>query len=201
MFGAVRDGGSELDTKRLERRMMLYYTQDGLWDLFVGVCATGWGLLLGLDLIALVGVICGSAGVLVVVLRQQITHPRVGYVKFRPAGRYRSVIAALVAGLAAGILVVTTARTGLGELIRPLFAVWTGLAVGTLLAAAGWAFNARRFYAYGALIALAGAVHQWMGVPLWLAVATAGAVIIVSGLVVLSRFLKHNPKVDVDAIG
>jgi hypothetical protein len=39
-----------------------------------------------------------------------------------------------------------------------------------------------------------------MGVPLWLAVATAGAVTIVSGLVVLGRFLKHNPKVDVDAI-
>jgi hypothetical protein len=49
---------------------------------------------------------------------------------------------------------------------------------------------------YGALIFLAGVVHQWGGVPLWLAVTLTGIVITVSGAMVLRRFLKENPKVD-----
>jgi hypothetical protein len=46
---------------------------------------------------------------------------------------------------------------------------------------------------------LAGVVHQWSGVELWLAVATAGTTVIVVGTVVLVRFLKNNPKLDEDS--
>ena len=45
MTDVVHGGGAELDTRRLQRRMMLYYTQDGLWDLCLGACVLSWGLL------------------------------------------------------------------------------------------------------------------------------------------------------------
>jgi hypothetical protein len=74
--------------------------------------------------------------------------------------------------------------------------VWTGLAMGGLVAVVALSFNTRRFYVYGALIFLAGVVHQWGGVPLWLAVTLVGGAIVVSGTMVLRRFLRENPKVD-----
>jgi membrane protein implicated in regulation of membrane protease activity len=84
----------------------------------------------------------------------------------------------------------------LGTLIESYMPVLTGLAMGGLVAIVALSFNTRRFYVYGALIFLAGVVHQWGGVPLWLAVTLTGIVITVSGAMVLRRFLKENPKVD-----
>ena len=201
MTGATGNMPGELDTRRLERRMLLYYTQDGLWDLFVGVCAVSWSLLLRIDLVALVGAVCGMAAVLVIALKQRITYPRVGYARFRSAGASRGVIAGSVGFGAACLLIVLTVRSGMAEVIRPYFPVWMGLAIGALIAVAGWAFNARRFYLHGALIFLAGVAHQWGGVPLWLAVTIAGVVIVVVGAVVLARFLRNNPKVGVEIHG
>lgn len=196
MTDVTRGSGAELDTRQLQRRMMLYYTQDGLWDLFIGACMLAWGLLLGTEMSSLIVVSCVAASGLLWVAKRHITHPRVGYARFRPASRSRRLLAALVGGTVGGMLVLLTSRTAVGVLILPYLPVWTGLAMGALVAVVAWSFNARRFYAYGALIFLSGVVHQWGGVPLWISVTFAGIAITVSGAMVLMRFLKENPKVD-----
>jgi len=185
-----------LDGKRIQRQMMLYYTQDGLWDLFVGACVLAWGLLMETDMSVMIGVVCAAAFAFLWVAKKRITHPRIGYVRFRPASRWRGLLAAVIGMVVGGGLVLLRSQTAVGTLIDAYLPVWTGLAMGGLVAVVALSFNTRRFYVYGALIFLAGVVHQWGGVPLSFAVTLVGGAIIVSGAVVLRRFLRDNPKVD-----
>lgn len=196
MTDVTRVGSAELDAKRLQRQMMLYYTQDGLWDVFIGACVLAWGLLVETEMSPLILVSCVAAGALLWVAKRRITHPRIGYVRFRPASRWRSLLAGLIGMFVGGGLVLLRSQTVVGTLIDPYVPVWTGLAMGGLVAIVALSFNTRRFYVYGALIFLAGVVHQWGGVSLWLAVTLAGIAITVSGTMVLRRFLRENPKVD-----
>lgn len=196
MTDVTRVGSVELDGKRIQRQMMLYYTQDGLWDLFVGACVLAWGLLLDTEMSVMIGVVCAAAFAFLWIAKRRITHPRIGYARFRPASRWRSLLAALIGMVVGGGLVLLRSQTVLGTLIESYMPVLTGLAMGGLVAVVAVSFNTPRFCAYGALIFLAGVVHQWGGVPLWLAVTLVGGAIIVSGSVVLRRFLKVNPKTD-----
>jgi len=196
MTDVTRVGSVELDGKRIQRQMMLYYTQDGLWDLFVGACVLAWGLLMETDMSVMIGVVCAAAFAFLWVAKKRITHPRIGYVRFRPASRWRGLLAAVIGMVVGGGLVLLRSQTGVGTLIDAYLPVWTGLAMGGLVAVVALSFNTRRFYVYGALIFLAGVVHQWGGVPLSFAVTLVGGAIIVSGAVVLRRFLRDNPKVD-----
>lgn len=196
MTDATRAGGVEMDGKRLQRQMMLYYTQDGLWDLFVGACVLAWGLLLDTEMSVLIGVVCAAAFAFLWIAKRRITHPRIGYARFRPASRWRGLLAALAGMVVGGGLVLLRSQTAVGTVIDAYLPVWTGLAIGGLVAVVALSFNTPRLYAYGALIFLAGVVHQWGGVPLWLAVTLVGGAIIVSGSVVLRRFLRENPELD-----
>ena len=201
MTDATRAGSDELDTKRIRRQMMLYYTKDGLWDLFVGACVLAWGLLVETEMSAMIGVACAAAFAFLWVAKKRITHPRIGYARFRPASRWRGLLAAFIGMVVGGGLVLLRSQTIVGALIESYLPVLTGLAMGLLVVVVGASFNVRRFYAYGALIFLAGVVHQWGGVPLWLAVTLAGVAITVSGARVLVRFLREYPRVEVDANG
>ncbi len=200
MTDTAHHGRTDLDTKRLARRMRLYYTQDGLWDLFIGASAIASGILMKVEMAALIGVVLVAAGGLVLALRPRITFPRAGYARFRSSSVSRNAGAAVAAMVAGAVLVLMTVRTGLGALIDTHLPVWAGLAIGGLVGLMGWSFGASRFIAYGAFILLGMAAHQWGDVPMWLAVTVAGIVITACGLVVLYLFLTDNPKVDADGI-
>ena len=199
MTDVTAAGSAELDAKRLHRHMMAYYTQDGLWDLFVGACVLAWGLLIDTEMSVMIGVVCAAAFAFLWIAKRRVTHPRVGYARFPQASRPRRLLAASVGMLVGGGLVLLTSSTAVGALIHPYLAVWTGLAIGLLVALVALSFNTRRFYAYGALIFLAGVVHQWGGVPLGLSVTVVGLLIALSGISVLRRFLRDNPKVEESA--
>jgi hypothetical protein len=201
MTDVTRVGSAELDGKQIQRQMMLYYTQDGLWDMFVGACVLAWGLLMETEMSVMIGVVCAAAFAFLWVAKKRITHPRTGYARFRTASRWRALLAALIGMVVGGGLVLLRSQTVLGTLIESYMPVLTGLAMGGLVAVVALSFNTPRFYAYGVLIFLAGVVHQWGGLPLWLAVTLAGAAITVSGARVLVRFLREYPKVEEEANG
>lgn len=196
----TRRGKTNLNTKQLERRMRLYYMQDGLWDLFVGVSAMSSGVLIRIDMPALIPVALVITAGLVLALRPYITFPRAGYAQFRPTSPARNGGAAVAAMVAAAAIVLMTFRTGLGALIQTHLPVWLGLATGGLIGLIGWSFGARRFIAYGAVILLATAVHQWADAAMWLSITLGGTIISVCGLFVLHRFVTENPRVDTNGI-
>lgn len=195
---------SDMDTKRLEQRMLLYYTQDGLWDLCLGACVVAWGLGIRFDFVALHGAFCGLAVVLVWALKKVITHPRAGYARMREGGplqrRFTKALAiTVVLGLVVFLLGIVAFElvSGNGAIVlRAYFPVLFGGMVAILFAVIATWVHQPRFYVYALLIFLAGVVHQWGGVELWIAVATAGTAIIVGGAFVLVRFLRNNPKPD-----
>ena len=78
--------------------------------------------------------------------------------------------------------------------VRTYFPVLFGVVMAVLFSVIAAWVHVSRFYINGALICLAGAVHQWGGVDLWVTVTSAGSVIILSGIVVLVRFLRNNPR-------
>jgi len=198
---------SGLDTKKLEQRMLLYYTQDGLWDLCLGACVMAWGLAIRFDLAAFIGVFCGVAVVLVWTLKKVITHPRAGYARMREGGplqrRFTKALAiAVVLGLVVfllGIVAFELVSGNAATVLRAYFPVMFGAMVAILFSVIAAWVHQPRFYVYALLIFLAGVVHQWSGVELWIAVTSAGTAIVLAGAVVLVRFLRNNPRIGDDA--
>ena len=181
--------------------MRIYFMRDGLWDLFVGMSAIAWGVLIRLDMPVLIPVALIFLAGLVPALHPRVTFPRLGYARFRTASPARNGGAALAVMAVGAAIVLVTFRTGLGRLIDAYLSVWAGLAVGALIGLMGWSFGASRFIAYGVIVLLAMVVHQWGGIAIWLAITLAGVAITACGLVVLCRFLRDNPKVDTNGIG
>jgi hypothetical protein len=184
----------DLDTQRLRRRMMLYYTRDGLWDICVGVCVLAWALALRFDFVALVGVVIVGAVSVVPAVRQKTTYPRIGYARVKPDSGTRKTLAVLAAFGLAVLMLVLLAGTEALELLLSHIDLALGAMWALLIVVAGTVLAARRFYAYALLVFVGGALTQWGATELWLAFATAGAGIIVAGSAVMLRFVRDNPK-------
>ena len=194
----------ESSVRRMEQRMLLYYTQDGLWDLCLGACVLAWGLGIWLDFVALHGAFCGAAVVLVWALKKVVTYPRAGYARMREGGQLqrrfmKALAASVVAGLVVfllGVVVFEGMAGGVATVLRAYFPVLFGAMVGILFSVIAAWVHQPRFYAYALLIFLAGVVHQWGGVELPLTVTVAGTCILACGMAVLVRFLRNNPRID-----
>ena len=201
----TRDAGStgnELDSRRIERRMLLYYTQDGLWDLCLGACVLAWGLAILTDMAAFVGVFCAVAVSLVQVFKQRVTYPRAGYARLRSGGALKKSVSIILAGMVAiGLVVFLTTMSGPAAFVREYSAVLFGTLIAAVLSLAAWWSGASRFYAYAAAIWVVGAARQWGNAPLPAAVIVAGTLILTAGTLVLLRFLREYPVREEDAVG
>jgi hypothetical protein len=186
--------GTELDTELIERRMFLYYTQDGLGDLCLGACMLAWGLAIRFDMAAFIGAFCAVAVTMVWPLKRWLTYPRAGYARLRTQGAIKVRFRILAIGmLALGLVVFLLVSQKPGDFVAQHFPVVFGAVFGLFLSVVGYWLRTTRFYLYGLLLFLAGAVHQWGGVDLWATVTVAASVIIGSGAWILVRFLRDNP--------
>ena len=174
--------------------MFLYYTQDGLGDLCLGACMLAWGLAIRFDVAAFIGAFCAVAVTMVWPLKRRLTYPRAGYARLRTQGAIKMRFRILLIGmLALGLVVFVLVSQEPGDFVRQYFPVLFGAVFGLFLSVVGYWLRTARFYLYGLLLFLAGAVHQWGGVDLWATFTVAASVIIVSGARVLVRFLRDNP--------
>lgn len=189
-----RDEQGDADSHVIERRMMLYYMQDGLGDLCLGACVAAWGLAIRFDLAAFIGVFCAIAVMMIWPLKRWLTYPRAGYARLRTQGAIKIRLRILLSGMVAlGLAVFVLFLQEPGDFLRQYFPVVFGAVIAVLLGVVGYWLRTARFYVYALLLLLAGAVHQWGGVDLWATVTAAGSAIIASGAWVLVRFLRDNP--------
>lgn len=201
------------DVKEVEQRVKRYWYADGIAELSSG----GLFLLLGLyfgvqgyfgesSLVSVILqvslallMIAGAFGVrwLVNTLKSRLTYPRTGYVEYRvnekSVRRRRWVIvgAALVIAMASIVLI---------DYIRGLdsMVLVSGLLVGVIfIALRGKSSGLKRFYFLGGLAILLGVGLSFSGLSqaynLGLFYGLLGAIIIVSGALVLRRYLSENP--------
>ena len=196
------------DFDTLKRKVMLAYHQDGIIDLVASSVILGFGFNMLTGNIAFL--LFGWLSVMFyIVLKQRITIPRFGYVRFVPKEENRTQLWFL---LGVGMLVLfvfifgsifQVNKPGSPEVqawmqqyhMVPLSAMLFGLP--TLVAAV--ILGLKRFYLYTLLAVGLPALGAWVNIETFVPILTTGIVMLVFGIGLLTSFLKKyqiNNKAD-----
>ncbi len=204
---------SSISVKEIERKAYRSTFQDGLWDIFLGLCLlmlavcallSNSGVSEGLTMTILVAL---QAVVLLAFIagKKRITVPRLGFVKFGPQRKRKikksriillaSVLAGVLCLLAA--LLIQSYGASRAKLLLLLPAAWVGNAI-IVFSLLAYYLDFARLYAYGLLFALPVpldmAVKEFAGVNLSpIAFAVPATVMLVVGTVLLVRFVRAYP--------
>lgn len=198
-----------MDLKDIRRQVFLYYAEDGLVDIAVGLVILGFGLLLLLDLPALVGLLGVLALLVWYIGKGSLVIPRVGTIKpgREMKERFKSLLITLIL-LGAGVFALFLVGAGSGGGVS-LFSRYSlslfGLVVALGICSLGLLLDTARFYYYGGLVFLAMAGGDLLGQsvtafdPFLVAVIGAGGLVLAAGVVVLVRFLGKYPVIRMEA--
>jgi len=188
--------------KEIERKAKLYHG-DGLFDIALGLGILLAGIAMTFDWIAF-------GGIYIVLLipamrsaKQSITVPRMRYIDFRPAPdaerKVKWVILIVVLGMAVlfTLGLVVSEYEALPSWLTAWLREYAGVVSPALLVGLGWltvlATGVKRSYAYTALAVIAFASAYCFNLEFPLVFTVLGAVILLSGMVVLVRFLRKYP--------
>ena len=187
----------EIAFRQLRRKAYLAYHQDGIMDGLVGLAILGFGLWIWLDQPIFAFLYFVSLG-LFVPLKNTITVPRFGYVRFQEGkGEIRLVI-----GTGIGLLLLTlvlvilfllgparvgmapftflrkfhvTIMSSIGAVLLGLFGLWSGV---------------RRLVGYAFLLVAALLVVHGIGLGRYIPLIAAGSLMMLAGLHLMARFLR-----------
>lgn len=206
----------EINLKELEKKAFRSYHEDGIWDIFLGLIMMAIAVnaflskigvhelqtmivFIGLEMVAAIFLIAG---------KKRITVPRIGHVKFGKTRRTKltkvkivlalSVIFGLVA-LALGVAM----QSDSSEVVRPGVLLPLAWMVNALIVFSVMAYfmDFPRLYIIGILYAMVVpidvALHEF-GID-YIIFGIAAAIILVMGLVILSRFL-HDPPLPAEEV-
>jgi len=191
----------ETNLKDVERKAYLSYFEDGLADIFAGlpILIFGFGMVFDASLFF---IFAGLPIVLFFPLKQAITLPRMGYVKFNPERQRkisRSMVLLLVAGSLSLLLgiVVFSGMQGQAFHLRDFMMEFGLLLFGAVMAGAfvliSIFFEIKRFMGYAALIFGGWLSAYLLGIEAGIPVAIAGGAIVLIGLAFLVNFMIKYP--------
>jgi uncharacterized membrane protein YcfT len=201
------------EMKQVEQRVKRYWYTDGIAELSSGGLFVLLGIYFGtqgflregstasiiLQISLILVMVGGIFGVrwLVSTLKTRLTYPRTGYVEYRVNEKDTKVRRYVVAGVA---MIIAIASIVLVDYIRGLdsMALITGLLVGVIfIALRGKSSGLKRFYLLGGLAIALGVALSFSGLSqaynLGLFYGLLGIAIIISGGLVLQRYLSENP--------
>jgi hypothetical protein len=192
---------TDKDLKELQRKIYFSYFQDGLWDVLLGFFLLGWGVGILTEMIALIGAWVVVAYSAVWGLKRWLTYPRTG-IAVVPQARKTNVrlfIAGMVALMLGVMAFVLVSAGSTPDWLGRFFIFIFGAIIAAVVCMIGFWWNVRRWYIYAALILAGAASHQWLGVPLNYGFIIPGAIILISGAIMLFRFLRRYPKTSGEA--
>jgi hypothetical protein len=191
--------------KEIEQKVFKTYFMDGLWDIYGALILLGFGLTMitGWDYLMLAFAILA---VILLLFRQRIVMPRLGQVKFssnRQGKTKRSILIAtailtftMLLGVIFFVLYSTDNMPGwLNIRMGDYFLAVFGGVLAVLVAAAAYIVGVWRYYIYAVLTFVAYVVANILrpddmeGVP----IIVAGGIVLLSGMVMLMRFLRKYP--------
>ena len=184
--------------KQLERMAYLSYQQDGIIDLLVGWATLSYGLNIAMD--TSIWMYLGWLPIVFYIpLKNRITVPRLGYVKFDPhRGRpSKWIISFLILGFLAlltlGMVVFLLSDQSPVEWIREYTLLFYGL-LGVIGFGLAWLISGiRRFLLYALLSLLIMGGGQLIGVVDYIPFFLLGGSIFAIGAVLLTRFIRRYP--------
>lgn len=197
----------QLDMKEIERQVYLSYSEDGLIDIAIGVVITAWGLMLTQEPTGLIGLI-GLLGMGIWYLgKRSITIPRIGVIE--PSAKIERKLTNLavfmfILGLIvlAGILL---SRAAGSSLLSDYSLSIVGLVLAAGVALLGYLLDAARMYIYALILFASFAAGEILAKSITafdafaLSVVIGGGLILLSGIVVLVRFLRKYPRPQMEA--
>lgn len=201
------------DMKQVEQRVKRYWYTDGIAELASGGLFILLGIYFGaqgffgqgslvsviLQVSLMLVMIAGAFGIrwLVNILKTRLTYPRTGYVEYRVNENDAKVRRWVVVGVA---MVIAIASIVLIDYIRGLdsMVLVTGLLVGVVfIALRGRSSGLKRFYLLGGLAIALGVALSFSGLSqaynLGLYYGLLGIAIVISGALILRRYLSENP--------
>jgi len=186
----------------LTRKVYLSYQQDGILDLAAGTVVLGFGLnmLTGNIVFLMVG---WMAMMLYFLVKQRITVPRFGYVRFESEEK---TFSKGLASVGVGVLVLflffafklfvdrQPSSPEMEALVQRYHMVpLSGMLFGLPALGAAIFLGLKRFYLYALLAAGLPALGAWIGIDTYIPIVTTGLVMLVIGIVLLTNFLKKYP--------
>jgi hypothetical protein len=195
--------------REVEKKTYMSYHQDGLLDIFVGIDV----LLFGMGILLLTMTDFSTWFILPAIFpaimipiwisaKKRVTMPRIGYVKFgvRGANKMMAIFLGLaVAGL--GVFMVFGLGASMGEgwalTLRDILIsnsmIIIGIGALTISSLFAYTMGLKRLYGYGLLIFVLFFTGYFIAIPFGYFLVTIGLVIIVSGSVLLMRFIRKYP--------
>jgi hypothetical protein len=186
----------------LTRKVYLSYHQDGILDLAAGAVVLGFGLnmLTGNIVFLMVG---WMAMMLYFLVKQRITVPRFGYVRFESEEK---TFSKGLAPVGVGVLVLflffafklfidrQPSSPEMDALVQRYHMVpLSGLLFGLPALGAAIFFGLKRFYLYALLAAGLPALGAWINIETYIPIVTTGLVMLAIGTVLLANFLNKYP--------
>lgn len=188
------------DFDTLKRKVYLAYHRDGILDLTAAVVLLGFGIfmLTGSVVFLSMGAIFAA---LYTLMKQRITIPRFGYVRFEPQEKTRTQYWLL---LGLGVLVLLAFLGGSlfqGNISPEMQALrqqyhmvpLSGMLFGLPALAAAAFLGLKRFYLYALLAVGLPALGAWMNIETYLPILAVGFVMLAVGIGLLASFLKKYP--------
>ncbi|MFC1945524.1 hypothetical protein ACFLWF_02085 [Chloroflexota bacterium] len=195
----------DIGFKELEKKVFSSYFKDGLWDIYGALMLLGFGLTMvtGWDYLMLAFAVLAVA---LLLIRIRIIVPRLGQVKFsteRQTKTKRSILIAIVIGtftMLIGMVFFVLSSTNsmptwLHIWMGNYFLAALGGMLALLVAAAANVVGIWRYYIYAALTFIAYSLasilrpNDMEAMPILI----AGGIILISGAVILTRFLRKYP--------
>jgi hypothetical protein len=198
----------ETNLKEVEKKTYMSYHQDGLLDIFVGV----YVLLFALGILLMTVTDFSTWFIIPAIFpaimmpiwisaKKRITMPRIGYVKFgtRGANKLMAIfIGLMVAGLGAFMVFTFASKSQawaltLRNLIVPNGMIIIGISAAAISSLFAFTMGLKRLYVYGTLTLVLFLAGHFTAIPFGYFLVTIGLVIIITGFVLLMRFIRKYP--------
>ena len=198
---------NDIKLKDVEKRTYISYHQDGLIDIFIGtyilLFATAILANNTLDLSTWFVIPAIFPALIVPIwmgLKKRITVPRIGYVKFKTTGANKLTIVfigTLVAGLFAFFIFAFGSTQSWALELRNIITqngmLFIGLGAFIISSLFGYTMGLNRLYGYGLLALTLFTILQAITFPFEYILFAIGLIIIICGIVLLTRFVQKFP--------
>lgn len=195
-----------IDFKELRKKLYLSYHQDGLIDIIIGATILGFGLQIATENSAFL-FLTWIWAILYTPLKNRITVPRLGYVRFEEERKTTMrlglmvVIGVLVLAMFTGLFLFLRADSlpqTLSDWLKQYYMLVLGIFMAIpLIGIAFWGgINRLVIYAGLIIVVIFGGIQLGIDPPVYM--IALGCLILLSGLWILFRFLKQYPIANKD---
>ncbi|OPY25541.1 MAG: hypothetical protein A4E28_03085 [Methanocella sp. PtaU1.Bin125] len=207
---------ANIDLKDIERKAYTSFHKDGIVDIVIGFCAIVFGIIFYYEpamYFFFIGLFI-AATPMYILMKNSITVPRIGLVRFKPERQERirqlllvivsiTVLAVILTNAFWVMSMMKALPRSLIDFLDHYYMIYFGVILSAILVIGAYLAELRRFYAYGLATLVAFTSLHFIDVPgkLGLGLAIPGLVMLLYGIVMLLKFLRDYPIVKGSTAG